>query len=435
MTRLSRTTVWTLLLVRLRALVAHRPLPPGRLIALDLEEKKNQRVLLELAARHGPVFKAMAWGELWVCVVGLDRCMRFIRENKGRIRPVTIDVTRLYPQGFLRQMTGEAHRRSRRALVVALRDEGVGQYTRELTQIAASRLAGYARRFPGGSEPSVEVLIATLSDIATAMLLRIFFGEPDGSPFAQRLLGGFRELGPHGLVWRQGARQERAYHAVFAMVRDDLRERPGVDGGVVRRLHAAGALDDAMLGHVIMMVEMGRYDMKGFFRWLLRYAGQHPELLARMVGEPDEEPATGNSLARAFVLETFRMDQSERLIRKAEDDLVFDGYLIPRHTTIRLCLWESHKDPGMFPEPFEFDPVRFRAGDLPADRFSPFGLDEHFCPLADVVIRLGVLLVREIAGRYGVESIGDGPPIRGAYSWEPAPTFTVRLKSRSMSTP
>ncbi|HMO05020.1 MAG TPA: cytochrome P450 [Kiritimatiellia bacterium] len=424
------TTCWPMVNALARGVVSRHPLPPGRLIALDAEERKNQRLLLELAARHGPVFKAVAWGQLWVCVVGLDRCTRFIHEHKGRIRPATIDVTRLYPEGFLRQMRGEAHRRSRKALVLALRDEAVAQQTDALAGIAATRLAGYARRFPAGSALSVEALIATLSEIASVQLIRVFFGEPDGSPLAERLLAGFRALGPHGLVWNQGPRQEAAFHALRTMIRDDLRERPAAVGGVVRRLHAAGALDEAMLGHAIMMVEMGRYDMKGFYRWLLRYAGQHPATIDRIADEPDAEPAAGNSRARAFVLETFRMDQSERLIRRAEQDLVFDGFIIPRHAMIRLCLWESHKSEVYFPEPFVFNPERFRDGDLPADRFAPFGLDEHYCPLADVAIRLGVLLVREVARRYRIESVGDGAPIRGAYGWEPAPTFTVRLYPR-----
>lgn len=94
------TTRWPVARSLLRRVVSRHPLPPGRLIALDVEERKNQRLLLELAARHGPVFKAKDWGELWVCIVGLARCSRFIHENKDRIRPVTIDVTRLYPRNL-----------------------------------------------------------------------------------------------------------------------------------------------------------------------------------------------------------------------------------------------------------------------------------------------------------------------------------------------
>ena len=422
--------IWPVYYALARGLFSRYPLPPGSMIHLDIEEKNNRCRLLDLAAEHGPVFKAIAWSELWVCIVGLTRCTRFINENKQRIRPVTIDVTRLYAKGFLRQMIGEEHRHYRKPLVVALRDEKVSSLLPQLRPIVDRVLADYARRQSVTEPPLPETLLAALSEISSRQLIRIIFGSPDQSAFSERLFAGYRDLGPHGLVWNQGPRQERAFTALRRMILDEVRDAPGEAGGAVRRLHAMGAFDETMLGHAIMMVEMGRYDLQGFFRWLLRYAGQNPAIIDRIALENETEPAEGNSLARSFVLETFRMDQSERLIRRAEQDIVFDGWLIPRHTKIRLCLWESHKAADHFPEPFAFHPERFRAGDRPADQFSPFGLDEHYCPLAEIAMMLGTLFVRAVAQRYRIESIADGTPLRGAYHWEPSARFTVLLHPR-----
>ena len=380
---------------------------------------------MELAAEHGPVFKAMAWNELWICIIGLDRCSRFIQENKERIRPVTIDVTRLYERGFLRQMQGKEHRTYRKPLVIALRDEQVPHLRKEFQSIIESGCKTLLQPQTGP-----EFLLSALNEMASRLLIRLFYGLPDGSPVCERLLAGHRAMGPHGLVWNHGPRQETAYREIEQCVRDEYRDDPSHASGVARRLHAMGALDDTMLGHVIIMVEMGRYDLQGYFRWLLRYAGQNPELMDRMALESDVEPAVGNSLARAFVLETFRLNQSERLIRQASRDIVFDGYHIPRRAKIRLCLWESHKSDTHFPEPFSFCPGRFADGDLPGDQFSPFGLDEHYCPLAEPSIFMGTLFLRSIARGYHVTPVGDGTPVRGAYHWEPPASFTVRLSPR-----
>ena len=172
------------------------------------------------------------------------------------------------------------------------------------------------------------------------------------------------------------------------------------------------------------MVEMGRYDTHGLFRWLAYYASRHPDLVRRLA-EPDAE-----ELARAFVLETFRLNQSERLLRRVERDVVFDGYLIPRFTTVRLCLWEAHKAEEAFPDPFHFHPERFLTHPPTGDQFSPFGLDHHHCPLSNVAIAMGVAFLRALAHGYTVSPIGADTPVRGPYHWEPAPSFDVRLAPR-----
>ena len=133
------------------------------------------------------------------------------------------------------------------------------------------------------------------------------------------------------------------------------------------------SLDASMLGNLIYQAEMGRSDMKNFFRWLTRHATDDPTTLDRIRAE--EAAGDGaRPLAEAFVQETLRTDQSERLIRIAKRDIVFDGFLIPRHATIRLCLWESHHAECAFADPHRFDPERFLTERPGNDRFAPFGV-------------------------------------------------------------
>ena len=117
-------------------------------------------------------------------------------------------------------------------------------------------------------------------------------------------------------------------------------------------------------------------------------------------------------------------------MRRVQRDFVFEGHLIPKYATIRVCLWESHKSPDIFPEPFRFDPQRFLTQPPTGEQFAPFGLDNHRCPFGDMSVKMCVVFLRALARRYTVTSLGDGLPVRGAYHWEPAGKFGAKLHPR-----
>ena len=248
-------------------------------------------------------------------------------------------------------------------------------------------------------------------------------------------MAGYQKLGPNEFEWWIGRKQQQP----FAEIRDFLLQQlvqpdpaagPGSKDCILGRMSRDGLLDATSLGHLIYMVEMGRYDLHSLFRWLSKYAAEQPMLLAEIAAEAAGAAPKQMPLAEAFVLETLRLNQSERLMRVVNRDLVFDGYLIPRHASVRLCMWESHKSSEAFSDPFAFNPGRFRSGSVTRDQYSPFGLDQHNCPLADMSIRLSALFVRTLAAHFALEAVGNGPAGRGRYHWQPAKEFTVRLSPR-----
>ncbi|MBL9210226.1 MAG: cytochrome P450 [Opitutaceae bacterium] len=420
-----------------RAAVSRHRLPPGDLARLDVEEKTDRAFILHQAERLGPIFKAIGWGEFYICVVGLALGRRLLRDHGDDLRPMTLDLTSLFPKGFLRQMQGDDHRHYRRALNRAIKPGDLEAGTRELEQIALCALADYAAG-EGAPREAAEAYLATLSTITTAMTIQLFFGAAPGTAAYDRLLAGYRKLGPHGLVWNVTPQQQRA----FVEIRDFLQERfagdparldPAARQSVLGRMVEDGMPDATMIGNLIYMVETGRYDTHALLRWLTKHAVDNPAMLARMAAEADAAPAPGVTFTEAFVLETLRMNQSERLMRRAQRDFVFDGFLIPKRATVRVCLWESHKSPDAFPQPFEFNPDRFLTAPPSSDAFAPFGLDQHKCPFSDMSVRMSVLFLRALARSYTVAAVADGRPIRGAYHWEPATHFGVRLQRRTSS--
>ena len=421
---------YSLLYARLRQLLSRYRLPPGKWVDLDTVERGNRRFLLEHAAEVGPMFKAIAWDACWICIVGIPQSRRLLKQHGKHLQPTTLQLESLFPKGFLRQMQADEHQRYRKSLVHAIQSADIVNATavatwEQITDVALGQYVETQQQAPD----SPELFIRTLDTIATGMLVHAFCGVAPDSEEYEILMRHYRRLGPYGLVWNVGEEQRLA----FSEIRSCLLEMVSGDkqpGGILGCLNQGDELDDTMLGNLIYMVEMGRYDLYSLFRWLSKYAATYPELMQRIALEVQQTSGSEPPLLDAFVQETLRMDQSERLIRVAQRDLVFEGYLIPKYATVRLCLWEAHKSPDTFTHPFEFNPERFISQAYAPDQYAPFGLDHHRCPFSDSVVAMSKAFIKVLASNYMISPVADGLPVRGAYHWEPASRFSVVLASK-----
>jgi len=391
-----------------------KPLPPGALCALDDAERLDRRVLMARSAAYGDVFKGQLEGQLAVFVVGLTRGRQLLREHHAELQATTIDITPLVPGGFMRQMLADMHRKYRRGVMQALQATDLSLLLADLQTHSQAVLHEYAmsRRF------GPDDLMAQLNRIATTMLVRHVLGSAGNPALEQRLCDHFQALGPWGLVWNPRQAQHTAFQRLVETLEEAFERLD--DNSVLGQALRQGTIDQTLLGNLIYMVEMGRYDLRALFRWLLWYAARGNTSLAT-----EEE-------RQAFVLETLRTDQSERLMRRVLQDIEFAGYRIPKGALVRICMWEAHHDPQVFDLPLVFDQQRFRGRDVSPQQFSPFGLDQHQCPFGDGVIRMGTTFLAALA-RFDVTAVGDGPAIRGAYHWEPASQFSVRLVPKEPS--
>jgi cytochrome P450 len=414
----------------IRSLTGRQCLPPGDQIELDTVERTDRRILLALAAEHGPIFKLTEQNHSQICVIGLPLARRLLKENALVLRPVTIELTSLFSEGFMRQMVGETHKKYRASLVAAINELELQTFLPELQIIASSRLGKYFVESNTREDTSQDYLDA-LTDIATGFLLRVFFGASPGTEAHTNLLILFRKLGPHGLVWNITDVQTRAFKELCAELKKLFSEKVEIEmtggDGILQILHGAGSLDDTLLGNLIYMVEMGRYDMRGLFRWISRNAANAPEWVEEIRAPENSEMEKALSVARAFIQETLRMDQSERLIREVTDDFIFENFRFPKSWRVRICLWESHKNADNFPQPFEFEPERFLSNPPSRNSYSPFGLDRHQCPFSEIAVTLGTVFLQYLTQEYRVSALNDGSGIRGAYHWEPPTDFTILL--------
>jgi cytochrome P450 len=412
-----------------------RELPPGELIQLNKIEWNDRHFILDQAARFGPVFKALEWDKFTVCIVGLKECARFLQDHDADMTPITMELETLFSKGFLRQMGGEDHRHYREALVRAISSTSITMDSGILEPMIVEQLGLYFARQEKSLHLRTE-FIKTLRAISSGMLIQLFFGTPYKSLPFKRLMEGFQNLGPEGLVWNIENEQKEAYDEIHARLigRISKKERLATEWlpqSIIGALSEYGVLDETFIGNLIYMVEMGRFDMYSLFRWITKFAVENPALVNDLAMEGNEEPQYEKSRVEAFVLETLRLEQIERLGRHVDRDIIFDKYLIPKHAHVRLCLWESHKSPKVFTDPFVFNAERFTEKSYTSDQFAPFGLGKHRCPLANFVINMCTLFLNALVANYSLEPIDDGPPIRGVYHWEPAWKFAPRLKMRT----
>lgn len=416
-----------------KSFFGQRKLPPGELIPVYQAEKSNRLFLIQQAKRHGPIFKAVVFNELLICVLGLDLGRRLLRDHANDLIACTVDLKALFPKGFLREMTGEDHRNYRRALMQAIQPEDFAFRTGSMEKLVADSLADFAAS-QTGVENDPNNFIAALHRITSGMLIELFYGLTPGSASFQRILHSYEKLSPDGFVWEPKEAQKLA----FVEIRDhllDLGDHPekrpaNFSRSILGRILDVAKLDETMMGNLIYMVETGRHDTAGLLRWLAKFAAAHPPMLERIAGEKPVANAGETTFAEAFVLETLRLEQSERLMRRVKNDFVFEGHWFPQSAFVRVCVWESHKSETAFASPFQFDPTRFLTATPGRDAFAPFGLDHHQCPFGDITLKMGVIFLRELARGYTVKSVNDGEAWRGDFHWQPASHFTVELQNK-----
>ncbi len=410
---------------------AESRLPPGGHDDLDALERADRTALTKRAEIFGPVFTGISHGELCVVIMGLQPGRRMLLENADSLRPYALDATSLVPKGVLRDMQGADHREYRRPMVRAAKAGDPAHETAILERVIRHHLDEFVRF----GDTSPRALISATSATATSILVALFFGVEPGCELAQRLAALYYELGPYGLAWNIGPPQHAAYGALRGALEAALEARRNGDTAMNDRCVLAqvadesdGDVEETMLGNLIFAVEIARMDTANQLRWLTRYAALNPSILAQISAEVIDGNVGHLSLADAFSWEELRSDQSERLTRTAQCDIEFDGYLIPAGSHVRVCLWEAHHDSDSFPSPERFDPHRF-LGPFPTnDQFAPFGVDHHQCPFGSTAVRIGSTYVRLLATEFPPTLINDGPPVRGAYHWEPARRLAVSLQ-------
>lgn len=409
-------------------------LPPGNVTWRDAPFFTDDRLLMAYSGRYGPVFKLTMYGRLVIAVTDHRLSRKLLQEHVASLGPIIGPYSRLIPGGFLRSLSADVHRETRRAFVQCLKPELTTVHEDGLRQIARTALSEKARL--DGPSTSGVPLLAPLRRISTDMLLLVNFGLKRGDEGFDAVWDAYERLGPNGFLWSPGPDQERAAAELMDLARglvercrqDPAQTRPSLLRNLVLGEPAVVG-EGNIIGNFVYMIEMGRYDLYGLFNFIVYYLSRHPDVVSAIAVEGRSDPRQ-LSLSRASVMETLRLDQAENVQRRVQEDFVFEGHGIPRGSYVRGCMREGHRDANLFEDPETFNPHRFLEKVTAPGAFTPFGYDHHRCLAGDLVLTLATVMVQELVAGFRWQVTSDGPRHRNLHHWSPSPRFDVSLTSR-----
>ena len=409
--------------------------PPGSIVQ-GPEAMMEPDYFLDAWGRHGPVFKASLFGWPMACVVGIERGTGLLRRHEADLATSPLPYNRFVPQGMLRWMDEPQHSEHRRAFAVALSSRFIQASVPNMTvsiRKGLERWEGDNRVDPFSTGP-----LPHLRRLVLSTWIETLLGVSDADPWFNEVCSIFGTLDilrpvPYSdaEIFERLERLEELIVASAALHRDGPDGRSDVASlaGELAAARASALRDRTVTRNLIFTALTTHDDTAGLFMWIVKFLGDHPVWLDRVRAGGEDE------VIDAIVSETIRLEQSEFLVRVARRDIEFEGFVIPANWLIRICVHESHRDPGRFDDPDRFDPGRFLSGRPGRDVYAPFGVDHRSC-LGEVLTRVFArLFLDQLAAFYNWEVIADGPREFSAHRhWAPSSELRVRLMPRASDT-
>jgi cytochrome P450 len=411
-----------------------RGLPPGSLtLGPPIGAFRDASFYLEQARLHGPIFKTGGFRRGQACVVGLAAGLELLRAHEADLAAPALPFSRLIPRGFLRYMTNADHDEYRRILRAAFTREVVAANRAMMTAAARRHLERLAGDGAAAARPE-----GALTAMAFEVLIRLVYGLAADDPACERI-GQLYESLDHRRGHGSGMAATRRALAVLgeelrALGRDAVRRAPASALAAVVRADAQALADPTVVGNLVFIPRVAANDLGDGLVWVMYMLARDPAWLEGVrtaAAPPDDLDSAGtDDLATRIVMETLRMQQSEYLVRRATADIAFRGFVIPRGWLVRVCVYESHRDPAVFRDPDAFDPDRFLARTYARSEYAPLGGDRHACLGEHLIRALGRVMVRELARGFDLALADDGAPELGPLHWRPSRRFRVRLAPR-----
>ena len=407
-----------------------RNLPPGSMsLVSSLKALAHRDFYANRASRHGPIFKMAQYQHRVICVVGLERGHRLLRERAASISSSPLPFTQEVAGGFLRYMDADTHRvyapLFRRALaksvVAAAASTTRVAADRELQRLAADSSAGAV--LPG----------LYLEQIVFEAFMRVLFGLESGTESYDRFASAYQALADQSLSSPLGEAARGAVTSLRAMLLDQsrrLRENAGPLCALGELGRADSSMpDDVCLDNILFVLRLSTANVESLLHWLLDTVGRHPAWLGQMREELVTGREGGSDLFDHVIAETLRLGQSEYLFRTIAEDFEFEGFRFPRGWQMRVCVWESHRDAATFAEPAQFCPERFGERDFSSSEYSPFGWGQHACNGVALTSMICRAVLESLVSGFEVEVTGGEPAEHGSRHWNHwRPNAALRLK-------
>jgi cytochrome P450 len=402
-----------------------RGLPPGSFSPVaSIEAIFDHRFYSRQARKHGPIFKMLQFHRPVVCIVGLRTGHQLVQLPDTVLAPAPQPFSAEIPGGFLRYMEHGVHityaARFRAAFSprVANASEPV---IREAIRYELDRMAGNSV-LSRGVDPQDYLYRAVFVSFARAV-----FGFLPGSVELKRFQSFCARFNAQDLSRPLTPQTKKTLGHLRKEILQQA-DRLSGDAPVTCVLTewlqvSSGTIDETALDNMVFLFRIGVDNVSSLLRWILKMLGDHPKWGERVRHE-------GVDLAERIVMETLRLEQSEYIYRTVRSTLPIHNHRIPPGWIFRLCVRESHRDPGVFDNPETFNPDRFLDRKIELATYSPFGTGRHACIAIQTSHAVARIFVEELGRNYHWKITSDGPrerPPRHWHHWEPSSRFSLWL--------
>jgi cytochrome P450 len=154
-----------------------------------------------------------------------------------------------------------------------------------------------------------------------------------------------------------------------------------------------GLLTDRQIRNEVTNLFAAGYEVTAHtLAFTLYLISQHPSVEARLLEEIDrvvgQRAIATSDLEQMPYLEMV-LKESMRLLpvtavvsRQAVENVVLQGYTLPKNSVVLIAPWTLHRNPEYFPNPLEFNPERFhrdRQDKIPKFAYLPFSGGPRIC--------------------------------------------------------
>ncbi|GAA4032055.1 cytochrome P450 [Allokutzneria multivorans] len=416
------------------------PTVPGRrfLAGHALSLLRNPLQFFRGLAPHGDVVR-----------IGLGPRSAYVVTDPDVLHQMLISDAESYEQGLLSTVTkpligeststlsGEEHRKRRRMLAPAFRQQRVNGYTTLMSELSTAQSARWRE-----GEPIA--LKGEMNDLALATGVRTLVAAESNQDTAREirqllpifLKGLFRRLVLPGFVldliptkgnrgFTTSAKRLRLVIAeAISTYRADATDQGDVLSILIRvRDDETGDsfTDSQIVDELIALLLAGAETTGNMLTFALQNLAHHPDAEARLHAELDGvldgRPPTAEDVPRLVFLqrvvdETLRTYAPWMLTRRAARETVLGGVRIPKKA---FMIYSPHlvcRDERWFPEPHRWNPDRWdpELSAPPRKRaWVPFGGGAHTCP-GNLFARVEMIIhIATIASRWRLRPETDAP--------------------------
>jgi cytochrome P450 len=416
-----------------------------------IDFRRNPLAFLNALAKRGDVVR-FKMGPQQIYLLNHPDYVRdvLVTNNRNFVKSRGLEMAKKFLGESLLTSEGEFHRRQRRLAQPAFHRQRINAYAALMTEYAVHT----RERWRAGEtlDISQEMMRLTLaivgktlfdadveaeaSEIGAALTQVMQLFERITNPLA----GLLDKLPlPSNLRWLKAKR--RLDSTIYRIINEH--RASGVDrGDLLSMLLLAqdeegdgGSMTDTQLRDEAMTLFVaGHETTANALTWTWYLLSQHPDVEAKLHEEIDEVLA--GALPRADHVAKLRytemvLAESMRLYppawtmgRRALGDYQVGGYVIPANSIVLMSPWVMHHDARFFPEPFTFDPERWKADareSRPKFSYFPFGGGPRVCIGEQFAWMEGVLLIATIAQQWKMRLAPD-------QIVEPKPMITLRPK-------